>query len=278
MKKYVLSYKYKRYNLRHSKKSLDRSLKYKFWRADQNRKLQGLPREKREQITSRRNFVTVTAPTDFSFIKNPIKVIFFINYLKNLQEKKKKVFIDLENVKRIDNDAIVVLLSIMFRFKSEKIVFNGNFPKDKHAKSSLSNSGFFKYLYREVSFLDRYEIISENNIYTHAQKNVDSKLSAAIIEKASETIWDSKRRCQGAQRVLLELMQNTNNHASIGSEGEKHWWLSVNHIINEKKVSFSFVDYGVGVFKSLNNKQEGSKFYNWASKLFERIKFGNNAD
>ena len=90
MKKYFKSPKYKRYNLRHAKKSLYRTKLYKEWRTNQNRKLQGAPRERKEQISSKRNFITVNAPDDFSFISNPNNVIFFINYLKNLQEKKKK--------------------------------------------------------------------------------------------------------------------------------------------------------------------------------------------
>jgi hypothetical protein len=67
-------------------------------------------------------------------------------------------------------------------------------------------------------------------------------------------------------------------HAYIGGTGEKHWWLSVNPIKEEKRVCFSFVDYGVGVFTNLQSKNADSKFYMWAEKLSKLVSFKNNTD
>jgi hypothetical protein len=116
---------------------------------------------------------------------------------------------------------------------------------------------------------EQYDLVQkgEGGIYTHANKNVDSSLGSRIIQKASETIWGKSRRCQGVQRVLLELMQNTHNHASLQIQGEKHWWLSVNHEHVSNKACFSFVDFGVGVFASLNNKPPKSKWGQWKEKM-----------
>ena len=36
--------------------------------------------------------------------------------------------------------------------------------------------------------------------------------------------------------------------------GEKHWWLSVEHNVGAHEVIFSFIDFGVGIFRSLENK------------------------
>ena len=60
-----------------------------------------------------------------------------------------------------------------------------------------------------------------------------------------------RQRCKGVMGTLIELMQNTYDHASFGKEGQRHWWVSVQHLPEEKKVSFCFVDFGVGVFASL---------------------------
>jgi hypothetical protein len=68
---------------------------------------------------------------------------------------------------------------------------------------------------------------------------------------------------KGLQRSLVELMQNSFNHAAPSKEGEKHWWLSVNVNEKQKNASFSFIDYGVGIFESLNGKTEDSKWFNW---------------
>ena len=78
--------------------------------------------------------------------------------------------------------------------------------------------------------------------------------------------------------MFLELMQNTNNHASFDNLGEKHWWLSVDYDKENNKAKFSFIDFGVGIFKSLENKNSGSKFYRIIEKVKNIYKYGNNAE
>ena len=95
---------------------------------------------------------------------------------------------------------------------------------------------------------------------------MDSELTASLIERSAEFLWGSRRRCQGVQRILIELMQNTNNHASRNA-GEKYWWLSVSKTHNPKRVCFSFIDYGMGIFKSLATKGTNDKFYGWLDKM-----------
>jgi hypothetical protein len=190
------------------------------------------------------------------------------------------VWIVLKRVETLDYAAIVVLLAIMIRFKSHDIPFNGDFPTSKSARTLLIKSGFFSNLLKSFEVSERYHIAEDDShrIHTHAWKNVDALLSADIITRASQQIWGSKKRCLGVQRVLLELMQNTNNHAEIGKTGEKHWWLSVHHPKDQPRVCFSFIDFGVGVFTSLNNKPEQSKFHNWAAKLRAHFQYGDNAE
>ncbi|HEX8350204.1 MAG TPA: hypothetical protein VF598_09585, partial [Hymenobacter sp.] len=106
----------------------------------------------------------------------------------------------------------------------------------------------------------------------------DSTIARNIIRQASQTIWGNSRRIPGVYRIFMEAMQNTNNHAVFGSPGERHWWISVNHDPIEKKVRFSFLDFGVGVFRSLTNKPFGNKFYDWAQRLLGIVKYDNNAE
>lgn len=218
--------------------------------------------------------IKVIAPESFSFIKNTDEVVNFIAALKNLYDSQSKVYIVLENVKEIDHSAIVVLLSIMIKFKSKNISFNGNMPVDPATCKIVKESGFFDNLYKKFEEKESYEIpsILLNGIHTHASKKVNALLTGGIIDSAAKFIWGEGRRCQGVQRALIELMQNTNNHAEIGKTGEKHWWLSVNQHSEYKNVSFSFVDFGVGIFTNLQNKRSDSKFFGWYEKIF--IKFG----
>lgn len=221
----------------------------------------------------------VKAPELLSFVRNPEGVCYFISQLRDCFDKRKPVWVVLQHVKDIDYDGITVLLSVMVRFKSKRIEFNGDFPLDKAVRKTLEDSKFFDHLMKgHFRDEDVYDLKGRSSIVTHAMKTVDSELGEKIIESASETVWGERRRCPGVQRTFIELMQNTNNHASLEKEGDKHWWLSVKQIPEENKVAFSFVDYGVGVFHNLKNKRLDNKFYGVLERLYERFKYGNNAE
>lgn len=221
----------------------------------------------------------VKAPDVLSFVRNPEEVSHFIAQLRECVEKRKPVWVILKNVIEIDYDGITVLLSVLVWFKSKRIDFNGDFPQDKTVRKTLEESKFFDHLLRgSFRDADSYDLTGKSSILTHAMKSVDSELGQRIIESASQTVWGEKRRCKGVQRTFIELMQNTNNHASLEREGDKHWWLSVKHIKEENRVAFSFVDYGVGVFYNLKNKRQDNKFFGALERLFERFRYGNNAD
>lgn len=196
----------------------------------------------------------IWAPPCFSLVKNEIQVLNFLARLKQCLDNKQRVLVHLERVILMTTDAIVVLLSSMVRFKSNDIDFNGTHPINKRVKGILIKSGFFKYLYNQYKDEENYEFNKKNsNIYTHGSKTVASLLADRIIESASNSLWGEPRRCQGAQKTLVELMHNTFDHASL-QKGEKHWWLSVEHNKKEKCVAFSFIDFGMGIYNSLENK------------------------
>lgn len=238
------------------------------------------------EITQRRrlkslywDFTIMKAPNSLSLLKSPLPVLDFIKELEYNFARRKKVFVSLKNVIDIDHCAIVVLLSSIVRFKSSGIGFNGDYPRNAEVLSTLRKSGFFKTLFQNFPRRDRYEFLSERNfIATHAYKRVDAELGDKVISSVSEKLWGSKKRCQGVQRVLLELMHNTHNHADISAFGTKHWWLSVNISEDNTKACFSFSDYGVGVFTSLDNKKSDNKFHDYKRKLMQLFTFSNNGD
>lgn len=284
MKKVYINIKYKKYTWKHSRDQFERKLKFKAQKRQKERRKHGVHRadvgELEKQRRKHKKYNHVVAPKCFSFVKNPNEVVSFIATLKSHYDAQEKVFIKLHNIIEIDYGAIVVLLSIMVKFKTKGILFNGDFPKDDVCLEMVTKSGFLDELYNSYNHEERYEITSKypDGIHTHAWRNVDSVLGNEIIKSSSKTIWNETRRCQGVQRTMVELMQNTNNHAEIGKSGEKHWWLSVYHDTKNKKVVFAFVDFGVGIFTNLNNKTSKSKFFNWANKLGKRLQYGDNAD
>ncbi len=263
------------------KKNIDKSLfkrKVGFARRKRNfrRSVQGVPKRvigelHRERYNEFFDYIKVKAPTNFSFIDNTLEFISFLNEIDRLYEQRKKVFVKMNHITSMADDAILVLLSSMIKYRANNRLFNGNKPRRKDLLKRLIDSGFFQQLYSKPSLENDYSINTiKSKIYTHAQKTVDAPLAHQLIGQASKVVWGEKRRCPGIQNTLKELMQNTHNHASE-NKGEKLWWTVISKDWDEKKVRFSFIDYGLGVFRSLNDKKPTEKFYKALEKL--KIKF-----
>jgi hypothetical protein len=286
MKNIFQKSKYKLHQLRRSKRNARRKRDFDKISKNKNKSLNGLSISKRRlraaRMSIRKRYPTyafVSAPTKLSFRNNTEEVAKFMNDLSDYFLKKRSVFVQLRNVTEIDYDAIVVLLAKMVKFKSENISFNGDFPYNKDCKNTLIRSGFFNELVKDsMNEKETYNFGSTDKIYTHAFKRVDSIIAKGIIRQAAKTVWGAERRIPGVYRIFMEAMQNTNNHAVVGKPGEKHWWLSVNHDRDQHKVRFSFLDFGVGVFRSLENKPVGNKFHDWAKLIYGLIRYRNNAD
>jgi hypothetical protein len=203
----------------------------------------------------------------------------FVSELKGLFEARRPVFVDLSGVREIDYGGLTVMLSAIVRFKSKRIRFNGNYPQEPKARKLLVESDFFDLLlHAKFKDRDEYSLTGGSSILTHAKKKVDAELSAAIVSAAAQTVWGESRRAIGVQRALIELMQNTLNHAAPKGEADRHWWVSVYHHSDRKRVTFSFVDYGVGVFASLAGKAKGHPLHGILDNLVERVKHGKNAE
>ncbi len=269
--------------LRHARNSLKRRLHSAILLKRKRRKLQfkskAVRKHYREEIEPYKSYKRIPAPAVFSLIENPNKVVDFIADIQDCLSKRKSVYIVLENVEKISLDSITILLSVMRKFEYKLIRFTGDMPKNQTVRDFILESDFFEHLYRigRSKESDTYKYKGGSKIHTHASKIVDGELASKVIEDASQTVWGETKRCQGVYRTLIELMLNTNNHADSSVKGEKHWWLSVYHNTAESKVCFAFVDYGVGVFTSLNEKREGSKFFGIVSSLRRLFQAKSNA-
>ncbi|WP_417377285.1 hypothetical protein [Gimesia maris] len=281
MKKFWKTKRYKQYNRRHAARQWVRALEFKNYRRRRNLIRPSLSKVRRQfrhrAISSGRREVTVEAPEVLSLVRNPEETTRFIEALRGHEKHWQPVWVELKGVKEIDYNGILVLLSVMVRFNSKKIPFNGDKPDDPVALAVINESKFFQYVYWDFNQQDRYTLEDKSSISTHAFKTVDSLLGAKLIDNASQTIWGEPRRCPDVQRVLIELMHNTNNHASIEKLGDRHWWVSVKHIEVENRVAFSFVDYGVGIFYNLRHKER-----HWLtsalSELVEKFTLGNDVE
>lgn len=202
----------------------------------------------------------------------------FFHLLQRHLEYGHAVEVSIFDVESVDSAAILILLAVMIRFKAAGIRFGGDYPRRKDVKRYFTRSGFFTALYNTYEERESYSLDPKRGLHSHADKHVNAELTARVISNAAVTVWGEPRRCQGVQRILLELMQNTNNHASPTAQGEKHWWFSVEHDKARQRVTFTFVDLGVGVFESLDSKGRTSKWYGWRAQFFAFFRQMDNAE
>lgn len=214
----------------------------------------------------------IKAPSNLSLLNNETVTLDFLRKLQVCYTAKKKVAVMLDDVVKLTIDAILVLLSNMVQYKAAKIGFNGTKPRDDFTAFKLESSGFFNHLYgAAMREQDKYSFKKMNNfIYTHGQKTVEAKLADDLVKYASEVVWGEPRRCPGIQTTLVELMHNTYDHAGE-FKGEKHWWISVEHDEQAHEVTFSFIDFGVGIFRSLANKKQGEPLYGALDHIIQRF-------
>lgn len=271
---------YKRFLANLAKKYARRRKKWKDWKRNRNRRYRSVPKSFREDLFVKdkfSNYVWIKPPINFSMITNTEDSLAFIAKLERCFDQHQKVFVNLSEVETIAHGALVVLLSIMKKFKANHIGFNGYMPKKPIAYRILKESGFFSELYSNKAHTLESYVLEKPYFFTHSSKIVDQKLSASLIESMSNLIWGEPRRCTKLQRVYIELMQNTNNHASLEGHGQQHWWTTAIYDRQRNTGCFSFIDYGVGILKSLKNDQR-NKFFAVLEKIAKIFKPQSNAD
>ena len=277
MKKYWHGENYKRFHKKRSERSWKKKLRFKNYRKTENQKKLFVSKKQRAIEHSIRSQASkfsptaeiVHAPQTMCFLLKPEEMTSFIDKLESCEQRRIPVYVDLSAVERLKLNAITVLLSVMVRFKSSKVKFTGNLPINPTARSGLVESKFFEHLKVQFKRSKNYDLLG-STIYTHGKLKVDPEFSDQLIGDAATTVWGESRRCQGMQLAFVELMQNTNNHAS-SQQGEHHYWISLHHVQSENRVVFTFVDFGVGIFESLSAKKPGDKFYDILQKMWNTI-------
>jgi len=259
----------------------------KRWRSEHRKKGNGQPKNASEEEARFVEYLKKVfpgyqheiAPKNFSLINNETSTLSFLNRIKEHYDHGEKTLVRLDKVKEMTTDAIVVLLSNMKKFQASDIGFEGTKPTDDKIKIKLENSGFFDHLYRKKEAeKDQYTFREiDNHIYTHSQKTVAAAEMDNLMKQVSRTVWGQPRRCQGAQKTLVELMHNTYDHADK-TKGGKHWWLSVEQDKFTHEVTFSFIDFGVGIFRSLKNKAPDEPLYGLWDSIKSKFPKHNEAE
>ena len=218
--------------------------------------------------------IKVTAPAQFSFVRNPEETIGFFSRLRDAYVRAKRVktvFIDLEGVEDMTAEVIVVLLSrIRNPSFNRGAASRGNVPKSSVARDMLAESGF----YFHVDSSSKVKPPRHGRITRRDGDLVDSEESDGLITEVAETLPMDKAQEDGIQATAIECMTNTKEHAS-GSKNRRKttWWFSAYCNPETKKAQFAFVDLGIGIFRSLERRGE-----QWLKKIGIGVSLESRSD
>jgi len=205
-------------------------------------------------------FILHKAPNNFSFIDNTNEVLKYFNEAKEIFRRKENVNFDISDVSNLTPDTVALLVSSV---NSNKFVrtgsSKGNAPKKESLRKLFTESGFGEYISKSNGFKK-----SQSGNLLHkevAQKVVPTIAKEACIVGLNYVFGQSSPSPKLYEvysplyETLLESMANTHNHADLNKQGECRWWLYVYNDPVSKTTSFSFIDLGVGIFRSVYTKK-----------------------
>lgn len=199
------------------------------------------------------NEVLIKTPEKCCLISTPELCINFFGEVKAIFKNKKNVVFDMSTTTLIDETFVAMLLSHI----KEKKITNGIssrilLPEDEALGRKLKRMGIFKkFDNSEDQFvLDDSEPVTK----VHSLK-VANNAAKHFVDATTMYIYGEKKKVKELYSILIELMANTNNHASQSDTPVYGWWLFAYPYENEKKVKFIFLDLGVGIFESLPVRQ-----------------------
>jgi hypothetical protein len=242
MKKLYTTAKYKRRNASRSAKSLRNRLKRKNKAYFPGKDSETLPAPK-----ERKPVQNIEAPKEFSLIDNTEAVL---SYFKSARENLNNGFpisFDISKIETLTPDAIALQIA---RIKDANFHKNsgilGNAPDDPNLQQLFLQSGF----YQHVKTQGNKPQSKDTLIHKVTKNKVEPQLAKEACLVGLRHTFQSEEIFDPLFDILIEIMQNTNNHAGE-TRGEYDWWL---HIFNEPETNISkytFLDLGVGIFESL---------------------------
>lgn len=189
----------------------------------------------------------LVAPENFSFINNTEVLIKFFNDMEKLFKKGHDVFIDFSGIKLLTPDSLAVLVS---KIKDENFNRNmnvgGNEPEDEQLKEQFVRSGFYNVVVPQSKSKEP----ATGSFRQKRSKKVEPETSDDLINFVTKKLYGKYRKSGGVTNALLESMSNTRGHAAGTGGGHERWWATAHCDTKAKKAYYSFVDNGVGIFRS----------------------------
>lgn len=239
-----------------------------------------LPKPSDKQLYSRGKHGdrdSLKAPDDFSIIRDDGPVFELFNTLRLLAGKRRKVFLDISDVRNISLDAIVYLLWLFEYLKktNKPLDIVGNIPNDNRTKQLLLASGFFDWVKSphlstktDASIL---AIESNNMVLPAIAKKVVIFLRNHLKQPKSEIT-------KTTYKTIIELMNNTREHAYKKDASFPRWYIAAHHCHEDNKVTLTFLDGGMGIPHTINTKfsEKIRAILSRSTSLLEELKISDS--
>jgi hypothetical protein len=230
-------------------------------------------REYLSKNRSKKKWKTIYFKNKVNLIEKPDETLKYFNSAHKLYHQGYNVEYDFSNVTHFSPESIAIFAACLANksftnYKNSK----GNSPVSRSVASAFEESGFFDHVTRvgakkvinSKPFAKLLHKVTDNKVETDTASNtckyVFSKIDLPFIDDL-EPLYV----------VLVEAMQNTNNHASANQSVEYDWWLNRYEEKSKKLIHFTFLDIGVGVFESLS-------VMDWKKKIIKSVNLTSNLD
>ena len=195
-----------------------------------------------------KGIINLETPPNFSFIDNSDEVVKYFNIVKNNVESDQPVRIDISKITNLSPDIIILQIAVLKDRKSMSVGIIGNAPEDPNLRKIFIESG----LYNFVKSRGKKRVADNNKLWKHSTNNqVKGEIAgeaAAVCKnlfKQNGINYDT----DNIYNLLVEAMSNTINHADK-KKANINWWLYYFIDESEKTIKYSFIDLGIGIFKS----------------------------
>jgi hypothetical protein len=189
---------------------------------------------------------TVTAPKNFSLIENSDEMLDFFNRIQSTMQQQFTPFLDLSGLQSLTPDSIIALASNLEDWVERfGIGISGNEPIAQPLADVLGRSGFYDHV-----DVDRVKTVPDRGmIQRKKDRRVDSPVASRLVEFAAASVGCSPAMSP-IYGTLIECMGNTFDHAHKSRRGREYWWASVYFDEPTRTAHFTFLDNGVGIFRS----------------------------
>jgi hypothetical protein len=259
-KRFTTSY-YKRINSTRSAKRLRNKIKRKGKKYVPGSNGISSPKKNKKPIQN------IPAPTEFSLINNTEAVLEYFKIAREYLKEGYPIRFDISKINSLTPDAIILQIA---RIKDEKFHnkngIAGNAPDDPKLKKLFMESGFYNYVNTSGSKPNGKDTL----IHKITKNKVEPKIAKDACLIGLKHSLDSDEIFDPMYDILIEIMQNTNNHAGQ-TRGQYDWWLHIYNDPTTKISKYTFLDLGVGIFDSI-------PALNFKNTITKAVGFTNNTN